>query len=68
MVDVAEGRDVAITDILGTYLSADMDQIVNLKLEGSLAEIMAQIASEMYSEYVQVGRNNKKILYVRLKK
>ena len=68
VVDAAEGRDVAITDIPGAYLSADMDKIVNLKLEGSLAEIMAQIAPEMYSEYVHVGRNNKKVVYMRIKK
>ena len=30
VVEVAEGRDVAVTDIPGTYLSAEMDDVLHM--------------------------------------
>ena len=68
VIDAHEGRDVAITDIPGAYLSCDLDELVHMRLTGALAEYMVMIAPEIYSEYVHVDKNNKKVLYVRLKK
>ena len=65
VVDVYEHRDVAIVDIPGTYLSADMDEEVHLCLQGQIAEMMVRTAPEVYTKYVTL-QNGKPILYVRL--
>ena len=39
-IDALEGRDVAVVDIPGAYLSADMDDEVHIVFRGALAEMM----------------------------
>ena len=38
-----EVRDVGICDILGDFLSADMDKDVNMALRGRLSEMMVKL-------------------------
>ena len=45
-----------------------MDEEVIILIEGDLVEIMQEIYSITYREYLYVGKNGKKILYVRLQK
>ena len=37
-IDAMEGRDIAIVDIPGAFMHADMDQLVHMKLEGKLIQ------------------------------
>ena len=67
LVDAYEHRDVAIVDITGAYLSADMDKEVHLCLRGRMAEMTVRTAPEVYAKYVTL-KNGKPILYVRLLK
>ena len=68
VVDALERRDVATADIPGAYLNSDMDEVVHMVLEGRLAELMVATAPEVYRKYVSVGKNGKKVLYVKLRK
>ena len=54
-------------DIPGSFLIADMYEIVHMLLCGRLSELMAQINSSIYQKYVRV-ENRKTVLYVQLKK
>lgn len=46
MTDAMEGRDVAISDIVGAYLNAIMDEFVAMKVIGREAELMCELNPE----------------------
>ena len=48
MIDVHEKRDVTITDILRTYLSTKIDELVITVLHRSLAELIVLIDPDLY--------------------
>jgi hypothetical protein len=54
-INAFEGRDVTIVDVLGAFLTADMDEDVFMCLRGPLTEIMVKPAPEIYHKYVYVG-------------
>ena len=51
-IDAHEGRDVGICDILGAFLSADMDESVKMVPDGRMAELMVNIAPQIYRQHV----------------
>lgn len=67
VIDTMEGRDVATVDIPGAFMQADMDNLVHMKLEGKMAELLVQIDLKFYQKYVHL-ENGKQVLYVELKK
>ena len=62
MVDAAEGRHVAITDVKGAYLNAHMKDRVVMKIVGAEVELFVKIDPTL-GEYVTVEKG-KKTLYV----
>jgi hypothetical protein len=67
-IDAFENREVAIVDIPGSYLSADMDEEVIMLLRGRLSELMVKTAPNIYRKYITVDSNNPPVLYVKLQK
>jgi hypothetical protein len=67
-IEAFEGREVAVVDIPGAYLSADMDEEVIMLLRGRLVELMVKTAPNIYRKYMTVDANNQHILYVKLQK
>jgi hypothetical protein len=67
VIDAKERRDVATIDIPGAFMQADMDDVVHMKLEGTMAELLVKIDPILYRKYVQT-ENGKQVLYVALKK
>jgi Reverse transcriptase (RNA-dependent DNA polymerase) len=67
VIDAHEGRDVATVDIPGAFMQADMDDVVHMKLEGTMAELLVKLDPKLYRKYVQTT-NGKSVLYVQLKK
>jgi hypothetical protein len=65
-IAVYEERDVAILDVLGAFLSADMDEEVIMTIWGRLAELMVKAARNIYIKYITLVANNQPILYVKL--
>jgi hypothetical protein len=63
-----EGQDVRCFDILGAFLHADSDKNITMILKGPLAELMFQVAPNLYHKYITVDRKNTPILYVKLQK
>ena len=68
MIDTKGKRDVSITDIPWAYLSAENKNLVHLKLEGVLANLIFKTSPEGYHDYVEIGPKNKSVLYVVVKK
>jgi hypothetical protein len=62
-----EERDVAIIDIPGAFMQVDMDEIVRMRLDGKMAELLVHIDPSRYEKYV-VHENGKPVIYVLLKK
>jgi hypothetical protein len=67
VIDTEEHRDVATVDIPGAFMQADMDELVHMKLEGKMAELLVKIEPKLYRKYVQIEKG-KEVLYVELKK
>jgi hypothetical protein len=67
VIDALERRDVAILDIPGAFMQAVMDELVHMRLDGKMAELLIRIDPELYQKYV-VYENGKPVLYVVLKK
>ncbi len=49
------------------FMQADMDELVHVKLEGQMAELLVRLEPKLYRKYVQLERG-KSVLYVELKK
>ena len=68
VIDVHEGREIACFDIPGVFLCADVNEEVTMVLKGRLAELMVQVAPNLYRKYITVDRKGMAILYVKMQK
>jgi hypothetical protein len=66
-IDAMEGRDVATVDIPGAFMQADIDEVVHVKFEGEMAEMLVRLDPKLYRKYVRDERG-KPVLYVELLK
>jgi hypothetical protein len=66
-IDAKEQQDVATVDVPGAFMQADMDDIVHLKLEGKMVELLVMIDPKLYGPYVHV-ENGKKVMYFDIRK
>eukprot|EP00957_Ditylum_brightwellii_P001556 121820-Ditylum_brightwellii.AAC.1 len=67
IIDAMEERAVATCDIPGAFMQADMDELIHMKVEGTMAELLVKIDPSMYRKHVRM-ENGKSVLYVELKK
>jgi hypothetical protein len=67
VIDATEGRDVATVDIPGAFMQADIDEVVHVKFEGEIAEMLVKLDPKLYRKYVK-DENGKSVLYVELLK
>ena len=51
-IDAHEGRDVGICNILGAFLSADMEKDIKMLLRGRLVELMVNCFPQIYRHHV----------------
>jgi hypothetical protein len=56
-----------LVDIPGAFKQADMDELVHMRLDGKMVELLVRVDPELYQKYV-VNKNGKPVLYVVLKK
>jgi hypothetical protein len=52
LIDAAEGREVAVVDIPGAFMQADMDEETFVRIDGKMAELLIDIDPDMYRPYV----------------
>ena len=67
-IDAKENRHVAIADIPGAFLHADMDEEVYMLLEGKIAELIVKLDPRLYRKYIWEKKKEKPMSYVKLKK
>ena len=67
-ITAKEGRKVRCYDVPSPFVNTDMDEEVLIVLKGELADMMIQIAPEMYRRYMMVDRKGTSILYVKIQK
>ena len=66
MIDAVEDRHVAVADITGAYLSADMDDFVLIRLLGDDVDMMCN-TNPTYEQFV-TNENGRKTLFLQLRK
>ena len=66
IIDAKEGRDVAIADVVGAYLKANILDYVLFKLTDKAVDVMCEVSKE-YETFIAI-ENGKSVLYLRLKK
>jgi Reverse transcriptase (RNA-dependent DNA polymerase) len=67
LIDAEEGRDVAIVDIPGAFMQAEMDEETFVRISGKTAELLLEIDKDMYSPHVMTEKGEA-VLYVELLK
>jgi len=67
VIDAMEDRDIAITDVAGAFLKAEMPDYVLIRLHGSSLQAILRANRSKYEKYVTM-ENGKPVLYVRLLK
>ena len=68
VIDAHKGRNVACFGIPGAFLNADINKDIIMVLKGRLAELMVQVAPNLYRKYITVDRKGTAILYVKMQK
>jgi Reverse transcriptase (RNA-dependent DNA polymerase)/Zinc knuckle len=66
VIDAREHRDVATVDVPGAFMQADMDDVVYMRLDGVMVDLLIEI-DPSYNEFVTLEKG-KRVLYVRLVK
>ena len=67
VIDALENRDVAVLDVPGAFMQADIDELVHVRFTGEMVRILLQIDEQMYSEYVMTERGEQ-VMYMELLK
>ena len=66
VIDALEERQVAISDVPGALLQADMNDIVHIKVTGEMVNIMIKL-NPSYEKYVTIEKG-RQVLYLQLLK
>ena len=68
VIDAKEGREVAVIDIPNAFVQTEMEgERVIMKMRGKLAELLVEVAPEVYRDYV-VTERGQTVLYLELRK
>lgn len=64
VIDAREGRDVATVDVPGAFMQADMDDLVYMRLDGVMVDLLIEI-DDKYEQFVTIEKG-KRVIYVQL--
>ena len=67
VIDAMENRTVAVVDIPGAFMQADMDPGVYMRIDGAMADLLMEIDYDMYHPHM-VKEKSKPVIYVELLK
>ena len=67
VIDALEHRHVATTDIPGAFMHADIDELVHVRFQGTLPELLSRINPQVYRKYIYEEKG-KPVLYAKLAK
>jgi hypothetical protein len=63
-----KGAMLPVSTFWGHFLYADIKEDITMVLKGRLAELMVQVAPNLYRKYITVDRKGMTILYVKMQK
>ena len=66
LTDAIENRHVVTCDVPGAFMHSDIDELVHLKLEGEIAELLVKV-ERTYVEFIS-KENGKTVIYMELSK
>ncbi len=66
-IDARENREMVTIDIPDAFLHATNNDYVVMRMNGTLAELMAKTEPKLYRKYL-MDEKGKKVLYLRIKK
>ena len=52
VIDAMEGREVAVFNVPGAFMQADMDKLVHVRFTGKMVELLLEIDKDMYGPCV----------------
>ncbi len=67
LIDAYEKREVAVMDVPGAFMQADMDETVHVRFTDKMVELLLEIDPDLYGPYV-IMEGKVKVLYVLLLK
>jgi hypothetical protein len=67
-IDAKEGQDLAVCNIPRAFMQADIDKIIQIWLNGELAELLCKIDSGLYEKYMVREGQQKQVIYLCLSK
>ena len=67
VIDSMEDWDVAVLDVPGAFMQADIDELVHVRFTGEMVKMLLDIDKEMYSQYVVMERGEM-VMYMELLK
>ena len=65
IIDAQEGRRVATVDIPGAFMHSEMDEVLHLRLDGPMAELLCKVDETKYRQFMCYEKS-KPVLYVQL--
>ena len=67
VLNALEDREVAVLDMPGAFMQADIDELVHVRFMGEMVNMLLQIDSEMYKDYVMMEKGEQ-VMYMDLLK
>jgi hypothetical protein len=67
VINAQERRKVMTIDIPGAFMHVDIDELIHVRLEGPMAELLTRVDPDKYRTYMS-EENGKQVLYVELQK
>ena len=67
VIDAKEKRKVMTIDIPGAFMQSDIDELIHIRLEGPMAELLTKVDPKKYRKYL-TEEHGKKVMYVELSK
>ena len=66
VIKAREEGDVACFDIPGAFLHANLDEDINMILNGRLLKLNVKVVPNLYRKYISVDRKGSDVLYVKM--
>ena len=67
VINALESWEVVVLDVPGTFMQADIDELVHVRFMGEMVSMLLHINNDMYKDYI-VTEKGKKVMYMELLK
>ena len=55
LIDASEGIKLVNIDISGAFMQSDMDELIYVKLEGTMTEALIKLEPRLYNKYKTIA-------------